>query len=408
VIEATLRLHGKPRRLLATPSFLRLWVAGGLGNAMRWLEMLVAGVFTYEQTRSAFLVAAVAAARTLPLLLGGAIAGAIAEAVNRKTLLVAGFFVMAGNSFVLWLLAASGRLVLWHIVVGGVVAGTIWATEMAVRRRMIGETVEPARLGQAIALDSVTSHMTRMTGPLLGGISFEVLGLAGSYAISTTLLLVAASMLAGLPFRQEKRPLQLSRIAHDIAGGLAVARERPVILQVVLVTVITNAFGFSYLALIPAIGVQDYGASPVLVGLLAASEAIGATACALALAGGLVRTPHPRIMMRGSLFFFAAVALASHAPWYGLACSLLLLGGLGTAAFSAMQSTLILTEAPAEMRSRVMGLVTVGIGTGPLGVLAIGALSEAVGAAHAMLTMALIGLIGLALVWHLTPGLRRP
>jgi len=43
--------------LLATPGYLRLWFAGGVGNAMRWLELLVAGVFTYNATHSTFLVA---------------------------------------------------------------------------------------------------------------------------------------------------------------------------------------------------------------------------------------------------------------------------------------------------------------------------------------------------------------
>src|SRR6516164_7194173 len=43
----------KPRRFFATPSYLRLWFAGGIGNAMRWLELLVAGIFTYEATQSA-------------------------------------------------------------------------------------------------------------------------------------------------------------------------------------------------------------------------------------------------------------------------------------------------------------------------------------------------------------------
>ena len=44
-----------PRGFLATPSYLRLWFAGGIGNAMRWLELLVAGIFTYEVTHSTVL-----------------------------------------------------------------------------------------------------------------------------------------------------------------------------------------------------------------------------------------------------------------------------------------------------------------------------------------------------------------
>jgi hypothetical protein len=76
---------------------------------------------------------------------------------------------------------------------------------------------------------------------------------------------------------------------------------------------------------------------------------------------------------------------------------LLALGGLGTAAFSSMQSTLILTEAPAAMRSRVMGLITVCIGAGPLGVMLLGVFAELLGAGPAILAMMVLG--GLLLLW---------
>jgi hypothetical protein len=64
-----------------------------------------------------------------------------------------------------------------------------------------------------------------------------------------------------------------------------------------------------------------------------------------------------------------------------------------------MQTTLILTEAPLAMRSRVIGIVTVCIGTGPLGVLAIGVLSEHLGPSLAILITAGLGVSGLGLVW---------
>jgi len=79
---------------------------------------------------------------------------------------------------------------------------------------------------------------------------------------------------------------------------------------------------------------------------------------------------------------------------------LLVIGGLGTAAFSNMQTSLILIEAPPVTRSRVMGIVTMCIGTGPLGVLAIGALSERLGPPAAIIIMAGLGVLGLALVWR--------
>jgi MFS family permease len=87
-----------------------------------------------------------------------------------------------------------------------------------------------------------------------------------------------------------------------------------------------------------------------------------------------------------------ALIVMALSPWYWLAFAVLVMGGFGTAGFSNMQSTLMLTEAPTEMRSRLMGIVTVCIGTGPLGILAAGALAGEFGPRGAVLVMAAAGL----------------
>ena len=77
---------------------------------MRWLELLVAGILTYEVTQSAVLVALVIVARSLPMLLIGTIAGVVGETLNRKRLLVTQFFVLALSSAALCVLAFSGQI----------------------------------------------------------------------------------------------------------------------------------------------------------------------------------------------------------------------------------------------------------------------------------------------------------
>jgi predicted MFS family arabinose efflux permease len=208
----------------------------------------------------------------------------------------------------------------------------------------------------------------------------------------------AAGWIAGrLEFRQAPGRLDLARIPADIVEGLAIVRGHKVMLGVILVTIITNAFAFSYSALIAPLGLERYGVSPALVGLLAAAEPLGAVTAGLCMATGLVRMDRPRMMIGGSFVFLVALAAVSVTPWYGLAFVLLLIGGLGTAAFSSMQSTLMLTHAPPALRSRVMGLVTVCIGVGPVGVLGIGMLSDWLGAGTALLTMAVLGMAALGL-----------
>src|SRR5262249_61350284 len=94
----------------------------------------------------------------------------------------------------------------------------------------------------------------------------------------------------------------------------------------------------------------------------------------------------------GAAFFMLALIVMALSPSYWLAFAVLVLGGFGTAGFSNMQTTLMLTEAPIDMRSRLMGIVTVCIGTGPLGGLAARALARGFGPRAAGLVMAGLGL----------------
>src|SRR5262245_40866721 len=73
--------------MLGTPDFRRLWAVGFVISAVRWLEMLAVGVFVYQHTGSAFDVALMTLLRMLPLALFGAVIGALAERVERRTAL---------------------------------------------------------------------------------------------------------------------------------------------------------------------------------------------------------------------------------------------------------------------------------------------------------------------------------
>jgi predicted MFS family arabinose efflux permease len=207
---------------------------------------------------------------------------------------------------------------------------------------------------------------------------------------------------AGLEFRQDSRRVRFGHIPREIAEGLAVARATPAILTVVLVTIIMNSFAFCYSALLPAIGLGLFHVSPALVGALVAAEPTGAIVIGALMSVGWVRLDGTRSMLHGSFLLLGGIIAMALSPWYAAAYVLLVIGGLGSAAFANTQTSLVLIEAPAASRSRVLGIVTMCIGTGPLGVLAIGALSEHLGASTAILIMAGIGVLGLLLVWRNT------
>jgi MFS family permease len=103
-------------------------------------------------------------------------------------------------------------------------------------------------------------------------------------------------------------------------------------------------------------------------------------------------------MVGGSLLMLGCVALMPLMPWFWLACLLLVGGGMGSAAFANMQSSLVILHAPQHMRSRLMGLLTVCIGAGPVGILLVGALADWVGPLWAidMIAVTGFGLVALA------------
>src|SRR6185312_15078306 len=129
------------RALFASRTFIRLWAIGGCVNAMRWFEVLAAALFTLDMTGSGLAVAIVSSARTMPMLVLGAFAGVMAEAVNRKRLIVVGQFVTSAASATVALFGLFGAAQPWHLAVAALVAGTVWSTELSTRRRMVGESV---------------------------------------------------------------------------------------------------------------------------------------------------------------------------------------------------------------------------------------------------------------------------
>lgn len=390
------------RALIAAPSFLRLWTIGGCVNAMRWFDVLTAALFTMDMTGSGLAVALVTAARSFPMLMFGAFAGVLSEAANRKHVMVAAHSLAAGASAVVLILAALGVARPWHLGLAAFASGCVWSTEMATRRRMVGEAV-PARLvPRAMAMDTLSGSLMRLIGPISAGAIYELVGLTGAFAVSMGFYLFAALLGAGLRYSQEVKRLSLAQVPRDLAEGLRFARAHTIINGVLVVTIVMNLLGFPYAALVAPLGRLHFHVSPTLIGMLAAAESCGAFLGGLRLAGGDPPGAGRVLMVGGSLLMLGCVALMPLMPWFWLACLLLVGGGMGSAAFANMQSSLVILHAPMHMRSRLMGLLTVCIGAGPVGILLVGVLADWVGPLWAIDMIAVTGFVLVALaglVW---------
>ena len=404
------RTRSRPGRfaLFRRADFLRIWLAGGFSGTIRWLETLAIGLYTFHETGSPFLVTVMLFARTLPSMLLGAPVGALAARLDRKRLLAINFAVLTVAAAVLFALAHTGQLELWHVAAGAALSGCTWAMDHPVRRTLLGEIAGNRRLAVAMSLDMATVHATRAIGPIAGGALLHWHGIAGVYALAV--LLNGASFLNATRLRHRgarEAPSPTLRFARVLSDGIAFARGNPVVLAVLTVTLIVNLFGFSYISIAPVIGEEVLGLDPVRVGFMMATEGLGAFLGSLALATYVRPAWYRPVYGVGAAGFLAMVFLFSLSTWYVASFPILFLAGVSVAGFAAMQGTLLMHGTPPEMRSRLMGLLTLSIGFAPLGILLVGALSEWLGPARTLTVTSLAGLATLAAATLVWPGFRR-
>jgi len=385
--------------LVRDPDFARLWTVGLVGFFVRWMEILVFGVFTYQETGSAFLVASMTMLRLLPLALFGVAFGALAARIRRRTGLVVVQAVLTATSLALLAVAAAGHLAVWHLAVASVINGIAWAGDNPLRRALIGDVAGPARMGNAMALDVGSSNASRLAGPGIGGLLLAYAGMPAVLGLVAVLYVLA--MAAVVPVRDRPVPRDGTErtLRATLAAGFLAARDSPRLAGTLWITLLFNIFGWPVLSMVPVIGKDRLGLGADGIGLLASMEGVGTLIGAAALAVWSRPARYGRIYVSGLVLFLAMLPLFALSPHPLAAAAALLMLGIGQAAFSVMQATLVFVAAPPDRRVQAMGVLTMCIGTGPIGFLMLGWLAERLGASAASVLCAALGLAALAVSW---------
>jgi MFS family permease len=387
--------------------FWRLWLVGLIVFVVRWLETLAMGVFVYRETGSALLVAIITMMRLLPMALFGAVMGAVADHVERRAALVFVVICLLLTSATIAALAHFGVLTIWHLVIASFINGIAWTTDNPVRRMMIGDVVGTARVGVAMSIDVGTNNASRMLGPMLGGALLASVGIDGTFLLSVALYAVAGLIAVRLRYRNRARSAEAEPLHRRIAEGLMIVRRDPKLIGVLVITVIFNVFGWPFTSMIPVVGQDNLLLGPEGIGLLASMEGMGAF-CGAVLIAFLARPArYARVYVGGTILYLCLLPVFAMMTVPLFSGGALLLTGISSAAFAIMQSTLIYLLAPIETRSRIFGVLSVCIGSGPIGFVHLGLMADAIGAQWAIVTSALEGLLALGLTVRLWSGIWR-
>ena len=342
------------------------------------VTMVAVPIQVYDLTGSAAAVGLVGLAGLLPLIVFGLYGGAIADAVDRRSLVLLTTSGQALLALVLVLQAVLGleRVGLLYAVVA--VQAALFAVDSPARQAFVPRLLPVSLLPAANALKQVEFNLGVTVGPLLAGVLVARFGYGAAYGLDALSFAAALVAVAGLPAMPPEGGGRRAGTA-SVLEGLAFLRTRQVLLMTFVVDLVAMVFAMPR-ALFPALAEQVYGGGAQTAGLLYSALAAGA------LVGALFSGWFGRVHRHGVAVLAAIGAWGVSITLFGLTdvlgLGLLCLAAAGASDMvSAVFRTAILqAAAPDDMRGRLGGVFIVVVAGGPrLGDARAGAGAEVVG-----------------------------
>jgi len=381
------------RELLRNADFFRLWLIGFAAFVVRWLEMLAVGLYAYQITSSAFIVAMLSMLRLLPMGLFGALLGVLSDRIDRRRALlivVTGSMLGTGS---LAVLASFDAIQVWHLALASFVNGICWAADNPVRRMAIGEVVGPERMGRAMAIDAGTNNASRVGGPLVSGLLLGQFGIASVFWLGVLLYLPSLWAAWSIRLRSREAVHRAETILTSLAQAFVWLRGDRRVIGVFVITIYFNVFGWPCSSMIPVLGTDYMRLDPQGVGMVASADGLGGLIGALLVGTLVAQVWQGRVYaVAVGIYFMTLIAFAYSPNGYVGAATLFCTGMLG-ASFAIMQSTLVYRYTPGEMRARLLGLLSMCIGTSPLGFVYLGWLAEVLGPRNGVVALAAQGVV---------------
>lgn len=394
------------------PSYRALWTSNFFSYISRWMQMTMLAWLVLQLTDSPFKVALVGFFGMGPMLLLGIVGGLLADKADKRRLLMITQIANLVGAIFMTVLLFTGEIEYWHGYVVMLVSGTGWALDMPSRRSIVIDILGRARVTNAVALDSLGMHASRMIGPALGGLLITLVDVKGGYVVTVVFYIASVALMAAVKMPEGGvRPAVANAgatVFRNLVEGFKYVRGNNTIMALVLITILMNFLLFPYQQMIPVIAERVLHVGAGRMGLLLAVEGFGALNGALLIASRSDMRYHGRVYLYGSMLALSMLLLLSMSRMFGVSLGILFILGLGTSGFGTMQGTIIMLVARDDMRGRALGIMSLAIGAGPLGALTIGAVANATGAPTAMTINAIVGFIMVGLVGLFWASIRRP
>ena len=382
-----------------------LWLGQLVNGLGRQVTVVALPFELWQLTHSSLSIGLLALVQLAPILIFSLGGGAVADAVDRRRLLIVTQLFLAATSLTLAVLATQPSSPIWALYAVAFVAAGVGAVDGPARTSALPRLVPRERLPAAIAVNWLSGQTVAVAGPVFAGVLIATSGVAAAFAFDVlTFLASLAALLVIAPIPPHPNARRPS--LRSVAEGLAFARDRRIVLATLAVDFDAMIFGMPS-SLFPQLALTVFNTGAAGYGLLNAAPAVGALIGA-AFSGwvGSVRRPGRGVVVAVAGWGAAIVAFGLLTAYFPLALICLAVAGGADVVSAVLRSSIVQLTTPDRLRGRLSSIYMLVVTSGPrFGDAEAAAVAAVAGPQFSVVSGGVLCLLGLIVVVRLFPQL---
>jgi MFS family permease len=378
-------------------NFTIFWCGALLSSTGTWVQWITVPYVVFQLTGSGAWVGVAGFFQFLPAVLVGPLAGSVADRFHRRSVLLVTQVAQAAVAVTLWVVWTAGvrsvGVIIAIVAVGGFVAGINIPSWQA----FVSELVPRDVLLNAVTLNSTQFNAARAFGPAIGGIVLGAAGPGPAFLVNALSFVAVIVALALIRVPRLERASGHAGVFREFFSALGYVRRRPGIAACFLVVLSLGALGGPLFNLLAVFAERVFEVSDYRYGLMGAALGAGAVLAAPLIAGRGSGMRRSQLTTVATAVYGSALVVFALSPWYAMAVGALMVAGAAYLAIASTLNTTIQLQVEETMRGKVLAAYLMCLTLAmPLGVLAQGALAEAIGARATVAGAGMVFLVAVA------------
>jgi MFS family permease len=336
--------------------FRALWIASVVSNIGTWMQNVGAAWMMTSLTPSAVMVSLVQAATSLPMFLLALPAGALADIIDRRRLLLFAQIWMAVAAAVLGVLTVLGITDAWSLLLLTFLLGVGAALNAPAWQAIVLDVVPRSDLSAAVSLNSAGFNVARAVGPTLGGVVLAMFGAGINFILNAISFFAVVLVLFVWRRPPRHNVLPAERVAAAIRAGIRYVWHAPALRVAILKAASFIVFGSSIPALLPLITRFKLERGPTAYGLLVGFFGAGSVAGAFILPPLRRRMDLDRLVLVTSLAYAMATFGFALLTNFGILCAAMFLAGMAWLMILSTFNASVQAAVPLWVRGRALSV----------------------------------------------------